>query len=47
MQYWIADREYVLEPGDSLVFQARLLHRWQNPTGETAEILLVLFDTTS
>ncbi|MEM5773673.1 MAG: cupin domain-containing protein [Anaerolineaceae bacterium] len=34
--------EYVLTSGDSLLFQARLPHRWKNPFTSPAQILLVL-----
>ncbi len=28
--YMIEDRTYLLEPGDSLLFESHLPHRWQN-----------------
>jgi transcriptional regulator with XRE-family HTH domain len=37
------DREvYTLLPGDSLLFEANLPHRWENPGPEEARLLLVL-----
>jgi transcriptional regulator with XRE-family HTH domain len=40
--YTIEDQEYLLEPNDSLLFEAHLPHRWQN-VGETySRSLLVL-----
>jgi quercetin dioxygenase-like cupin family protein len=41
--YVIDDIEYPLEPGDSLVFEAHLPHRWQNMAETPAQILLVLY----
>jgi transcriptional regulator with XRE-family HTH domain len=42
LTYTIEDRTYVLEPNDSLIFEAHLPHRWQN-NGETpSRSLLVL-----
>ena len=28
--YWVGHEEYILEPGDSLIFQAHIPHRWEN-----------------
>jgi len=33
--YWVGYDEYILEPGDSLIFQAHIPHRWEN-RGDTA-----------
>jgi transcriptional regulator with XRE-family HTH domain len=43
--YLIEDRSYVLEPGDSLLFESYLPHRWQNAEAEPAQGLLVLYPT--
>lgn len=40
--YAVGDKEYFLKTGDSLVFESRLPHRWENKGEEDAEILLVL-----
>ena len=40
--YTIESREYILGPGDSLFFEARLPHRWQNTESVPARSLLVL-----
>jgi len=40
--YTIEDRTYLLEPGDSLLFESHLPHRWQNVDAEPAQALLVL-----
>jgi transcriptional regulator with XRE-family HTH domain len=43
--YTIEDQSYVLEPGDSLLFEAHLPHRWQNADSTPARSLLVLCPT--
>lgn len=40
--YTIEDRTYLLEPGDSLLFESYLPHRWQNVDAEPSQALLVL-----
>jgi transcriptional regulator with XRE-family HTH domain len=45
IHYYIEKREYILRPGDSLVFEANLLHCWQNNDSETAQILLILYSS--
>ena len=42
IQYQIEQEEYLLNPGDSLVFEAHLPHCWENKGKVTAKILLVL-----
>ena len=42
VQYEIDGVSYMLDPGDFLLFEANLPHRWGNPDGETARLLLVL-----
>lgn len=42
MLYAIDDHIYLLEAGDSLLFDADISHRWQNAGGEQAEALMVL-----
>jgi transcriptional regulator with XRE-family HTH domain len=45
LSYTIEDRIYALDPGDSLLFEAYLPHRWQN-TGDTpSRSLLVMCPT--
>lgn len=41
--YTIADQPYLLEPGDSLVFESHLQHRWQNVDAGPSQIILVLY----
>lgn len=40
--YTIEDQQYLLEPGDSLLFEAHLPHRWQNLGAVPSRSLLVL-----
>jgi transcriptional regulator with XRE-family HTH domain len=40
--YTIEDQTYLLEPGDSLLFESHLPHRWQNVEAAPARALLVL-----
>jgi quercetin dioxygenase-like cupin family protein len=42
LTYTIEDQAFVLEPGDSLVFEAHLPHRWQNTGTTPTRSLLVL-----
>jgi transcriptional regulator with XRE-family HTH domain len=42
LSYTIEDQEYPLEPGDSLLFEAHLPHRWQNVGATPSRSLLVL-----
>jgi transcriptional regulator with XRE-family HTH domain len=41
--YIIEDRTFLLEPGDSLLFESHLPHRWQNADAGPSQALLVLF----
>jgi transcriptional regulator with XRE-family HTH domain len=43
MTYAIQDRTYLLEPGDSLLFESHLPHHWQNVEAGPSQTLLVLF----
>ena len=45
--YTIEDINYLLEPGDSLLFEAHLPHRWQNVEMVPARTLLVLCSVES
>lgn len=40
--YTIADKNYTLMPGDSLLFEAHLPHRWHNPDDTPSRVLLIL-----
>ena len=43
MRYQIEQDEYILNPGDSLVFESHLPHCWENTGEETARILIILY----
>jgi transcriptional regulator with XRE-family HTH domain len=43
LDYQIEEENYPLKPGDSLVFESHLPHRWQNNGQDTTEILLILY----
>lgn len=40
--YTIEQQSYVLEPGDSLLFESHLPHCWQNASAQPSEAILVL-----
>ncbi len=41
--YTVDNLDYLLEPGDSLVFEAHLPHRWINPSQEKSQLILVIY----
>ncbi len=43
--YTVDDTVYLLKPGDSLIFESHLPHRWQNATDDAAQMLVVLAPT--
>ena len=43
--YTVAERTYLLEPGDSLLFEGCRPHCWQNLGDTTARMILVLYPT--
>jgi transcriptional regulator with XRE-family HTH domain/predicted Fe-Mo cluster-binding NifX family protein len=43
IHYQIEGSEYPLRPGDSLVFESHLPHRWENKGADTAQILLIIY----
>jgi transcriptional regulator with XRE-family HTH domain len=45
LTYRINDVPYVLNPGDSLLFESHLPHHWQNTSGDYAQAILVLYPT--
>lgn len=47
MTYLVEDQSFVLEPGDSLLFESYLPHRWQNDEAKPAQAILVLYPTDS
>jgi quercetin dioxygenase-like cupin family protein len=42
LEYTVEDQVFTLEPGDSLLFAARLTHRWRNTGNTVANAILVL-----
>jgi len=42
LEYQVEDKFYNLEPGDSLMFSARLRHRWRNAVGNVTNALFIL-----
>jgi transcriptional regulator with XRE-family HTH domain len=44
LEYQVENQTYLLEPGDSLLFAARLRHKWRNPGGSVVNALIVLSD---
>jgi len=42
MVFWVDDDEYVLQPGDSLIFEAHIPHRWANRTDQPSKALVVI-----
>jgi transcriptional regulator with XRE-family HTH domain len=42
IQYTIEDENYLLNPGDSLVFESPLSHHWQNVSKQVSQFILVL-----
>ncbi len=47
MTYRVEDQTYMLEPGDSLLFESYLPHHWQNDEAQPAQAILVLYPTDS
>jgi quercetin dioxygenase-like cupin family protein len=43
--YTVEEHVYLLEPGDSLLFESHLPHRWYNVEPEQSQALLVLYPT--
>ena len=40
--YSVGDEEFILEQGDSLIFQAHIPHRWENRSNEICRSLLII-----
>jgi transcriptional regulator with XRE-family HTH domain len=43
IRYCIDNIDYELDPGDSLVFESHLPHRWENLSAQPAQMVLTLF----
>jgi transcriptional regulator with XRE-family HTH domain len=44
LEYQVENKVYLLEPGDSLLFAAKLRHRWRNPGNTVVNALIMLAD---
>lgn len=44
LEYQVENQVFLLEPGDSLIFAARLRHRWRNPGNTVVNALIMLAD---
>jgi len=42
LEYVVEDQEYLLNPGDSLLFAAQLGHSWHNPASSVTRAVIVL-----
>jgi len=42
IEYQVEGQQFLLEPGDSLLFLAQLRHRWRNPSSNVATAMFVL-----
>lgn len=43
--YNVAGEEYILEPGDSLMFSSKMPHTWHNPLDENSKAIIVMATT--
>lgn len=43
IRYKVEENDFILKPGDSLVFEAHLPHCWMNDSNEIAQLLLILY----
>lgn len=44
IEYQVENQMYRLEAGDSLIFAAKLRHKWRNPGNSVANVLIMLSD---
>ena len=42
LEYEVDNQRFLLEPGDSLIFAAQLVHRWRNPSNRVANGIIVI-----
>jgi transcriptional regulator with XRE-family HTH domain len=47
LTYLVEDQAYVLNPGDSLLFESHLPHRWTNDEVQPVQAILVIYPTDS
>jgi quercetin dioxygenase-like cupin family protein len=44
LEYQVEGELFLLETGDSLLFEAQLKHRWHNPGGVVTNALIIISD---
>lgn len=44
LEYQVENQIFLLEPGDSLIFAARLRHKWKNPGSTVVNAIILLAD---
>ncbi len=42
LEYEVDNQHFLLEPGDSLIFAAQLIHRWRNPGSSVSNAIIVI-----
>jgi transcriptional regulator with XRE-family HTH domain len=42
LEYEVDNQRFTLEPGDSLIFAAQLMHRWRNPSSTVTNAIIVI-----
>jgi transcriptional regulator with XRE-family HTH domain len=42
MEYEVNEQRFLMEPGDSLIFAAQLVHRWRNPGTNVANAIIIV-----
>lgn len=42
VSYTVAETEYTLEPGDSLMFSSKMPHAWKNPLDKPSSVVIVM-----
>jgi len=42
LEYEVDNQHFLLEPGDSLIFSAQLVHRWRNPSNHVTNAVIVI-----
>ena len=40
--FYVGEKEFILEPGDSLIFEAHIPHRWENRGEDVSRAILVI-----
>ncbi len=42
LEYEVDEQRYLLEPGDTLIFAAQLMHRWRNPGNTPTNVIVMI-----